>query len=110
MFKNIITIQLFIALFCVYSCSEGQKKEKPKDSSTSHLAEKLNVLLIIADDLNCDLGAYGNLVVKTPNIDRLAERGVLFENAHSQYPWCGPSRASFMTSTQISCEWSITSI
>ena len=97
MFKNIITIQLFIALFCVYSCSEGQKKEKPKDSSTSHLAEKLNVLLIIADDLNCNLGAYGNLVVKTPNIDRLAERGVLFENAHSQYPWCGPSRASFMT-------------
>ena len=35
--------------------------------------------------------------VKTPNIDRLAASGVLFENAHCQYPWCGPSRASFMT-------------
>ena len=97
MFKNIIYIQLFITLFCLYSCSEGSKNEKPKDKSISHTAEKLNVLLIIADDLNCDLGAYGNSVVKTPNIDRLAERGVLFENAHNQYPLCGPSRASFMT-------------
>ena len=98
MIKNIVKIQLFIALFCIYSCSEGLKKDNQKDKSISHSEEKLNVLLIIADDLNCDLGAYGNLVVKTPNIDRLAERGVLFENAHSQYPWCGPSRASLMTS------------
>ena len=97
MFKNIVNIQLFIALFCLYSCSDDSKKYKPKDKSISHTAEKLNVLLIIADDLNCDLGAYGNSVVKTPNIDRLAERGVLFENAHNQYPLCGPSRASFMT-------------
>ena len=97
MFKNIVNIQLFIALFCLNSCSDGSKKDKPKDKSISHTAEKLNVLLIIADDLNCDLGAYGNSVVKTPNIDRLAERGVLFENAHNQYPLCGPSRASFMT-------------
>ena len=56
----------------------------------------MNVLLIIADDLNCDIGSYGNSVVKTPNIDRLAKR-VLFENAHVQYPLCGPSRASFLT-------------
>ena len=97
MFRNIINVQLFIALFCFYSCSEGGKKEKSKDKSILHTEEKLNVLLIIADDLNCDLGAYGNLVVKTPNIDRLAERGILFENAHNQYPLCGPSRASFMT-------------
>ena len=97
MLKNIVNIKLVVALFFIYSCSEGLKKEKPKDNIISHSEEKLNVLFIIADDLNCDLGAYGNLVVKTPNIDRLAERGVLFENAHSQYPWCGPSRASFMT-------------
>ena len=37
------------------------------------------------------------MLVKTPNIDRLASRGVVFENAHCQYPWCGPSRASLMT-------------
>lgn len=58
---------------------------------------KLNVLFIIADDLNCDIGAYGNEQVQTPNIDQLAREGVLFENAHVQYPLCGPSRISLMT-------------
>ena len=51
--------------------------------------QNLNVLFIIADDLNCDIGAYGNPIIKTPNIDRLARNGVLFGNAHIQYPWCG---------------------
>lgn len=58
---------------------------------------KYNVLFIVSDDLNCDIGAYGNEQIFTPNIDKLAERGVLFGNVHNQYPWCGPSRASFMT-------------
>jgi len=59
--------------------------------------ERPNVLFLICDDLNCDLGCYGHPLVKSPNIDRLAERGVRFESAHCQYPLCGPSRASFMT-------------
>ncbi|MGK0239054.1 MAG: iduronate 2-sulfatase [Candidatus Pelagisphaera sp.] len=59
--------------------------------------EKPNVLFIMTDDLNCDLGSYGHPLVKTPNIDRLASQGVLFENAYCNYPVCGPSRASFMT-------------
>tara|TARA_R110000850_G_scaffold55417_11_gene131092 strand:- start:586 stop:2076 length:1491 start_codon:yes stop_codon:yes gene_type:complete len=58
---------------------------------------KPNVLFIICDDLNCDMGLYGHPQVKTPHVDRLAERGVRFDNAHCQYPLCGPSRASFMS-------------
>ncbi|QDV17202.1 Choline-sulfatase [Gimesia panareensis] len=60
-------------------------------------AAKPNVLFLICDDLNCDIGCYGHPQVKTPNIDRLAKRGVRFKNAYCQYPLCGPSRASFMT-------------
>jgi arylsulfatase A-like enzyme len=59
--------------------------------------KNLNVLFIIADDLNCDIGVYGNKIVKTPNIDNLVKMELYFLNAHCQYPLCGPSRASFMT-------------
>lgn len=60
-------------------------------------AEKLNVLLIISDDLRDTVGCYGNAAVKTPNIDRLARRGVRFERAYAQYPVCNASRTSFLT-------------
>ena len=95
--KNFANVRSFIVLFCFCSYSLSSQIEKSSDKTITQSSRKLNVLLIIADDLNCDLGAYKNLVVKTPNIDRLAKRGLLFENAHNQYPLCGPSRASFMT-------------
>lgn len=58
---------------------------------------KPNILFIIADDLNCDMGAYGHNLVKTPNIDKLAKAGMLFTNAFCNFPLCGPSRASMLT-------------
>ncbi|NND98524.1 MAG: sulfatase [Pirellulaceae bacterium] len=60
-------------------------------------AAKRNILLIVTDDCNTDLGCYGHPLVQTPNIDRLSQRGTLFRQAYSQYPVCNPSRASFMT-------------
>ncbi|UCF14746.1 MAG: sulfatase [Phycisphaerales bacterium] len=59
-------------------------------------AQRPNVLLVISDDLNNSIGCYGHPQVETPNIDRLASRGVRFERAYCQFPLCGPSRNSML--------------
>ena len=56
-----------------------------------------NVLLIMADDLHDDMGTFGHEIVKTPNLDRLAARGVRFDRAYARLPLCSPSRVSLLT-------------
>ncbi len=56
-----------------------------------------NVLFIAVDDLRIELGCYGADHIKTPNIDRLATDGTLFEKAYCQYAVCSPSRSSLLT-------------
>lgn len=86
-------VRLFISallsltiVFC-YSSSIAQKGE-----------DKPNVLMIVIDDLNDWVGYLGgHPLVKTPNMDRLADMGMAFTNAHTQAPLCNPSRTSFLT-------------
>ena len=59
--------------------------------------EKKNVLFIIVDDLRPELNCYGAKYMKTPNIDRLASQGVMFENAYCNVPVSGASRASLFS-------------
>ena len=61
-------------------------------------ANRANIIVILVDDVRWDgLGVTGHPFVETPNIDRLAEEGVLFRNAFVTTPLCSPSRASFLT-------------
>ena len=83
MFQRPLFIILSVFLMAV-ACTPAQQKKK-------------NVLFIIADDLNDNIGAYGHYLAKTPNIDRLAEEGMQFNQAFCNFPLCGPSRASMMT-------------
>lgn len=85
---------LFLVLIMLVGCNEPQKPTVLNEISDSG---RFNVLLIVADDLNCDIGPYTDDGAQTPNLDRLATVSTVFENAHVQYPHCGPSRASFMT-------------
>lgn len=59
--------------------------------------DRPNVLFVVADDLNCAIGPYGDPVAITPNLNRLSQRGVTFQRAYCQQAVCNPSRSSFLT-------------
>ncbi len=66
-------------------------------SNVNAQKSKPNILFIAVDDLKPELGPYGNKMVKTPNIDRLAKMSTVFLNNYCQQSVCGPTRASLMT-------------
>jgi len=88
--ENGNSIILLLCIILLSACSEQKQTLVAEETPP-------NILFIAVDDLNNmigNLGAYPN--TKTPNIDRLAAKGILFSDAHCQAPLCGPSRASLM--------------
>jgi arylsulfatase A-like enzyme len=78
----------------------------PATPAALHAAEApkaaagLNVLFIAVDDLRPEFGAYGKSYIHSPNLDRLARRGVTFHRAYCQQAVCSPSRSSLLTGTR----------
>lgn len=66
-------------------------------TDTVTAADRPNILFIAIDDLRPELGCYGSPIAKSPNLDRLAADGLLFNRAYCQQAICSPSRASLMT-------------
>jgi arylsulfatase A-like enzyme len=98
--NNYLKFAMILALVLVSTSVFAQKKP----------ASKPNILFIAVDDLKPILGCYGNTLVKTPNIDRLAKMATVFNSNYCQQAVCGPTRASIMTGrrpdvTQI---WNLT--
>lgn len=60
-----------------------------------------NILIFLVDDLRPELGCYGNEIVKSPNIDKLSEQGITFDNAYCQQAICAPSRMSILTGKRV---------
>lgn len=83
-------IKLFVSLAIVMCLSFGALPLAAQQ-------QKMNVLFIAVDDLKPILGCYGDKLVKTPNIDRLAARGTVFLQNYCQQAVCGPTRANLMT-------------
>ena len=73
-------LKLLLASMCLLISGTGFAETRP------------NILLIVSEDNGPELGCYGDPYARTPNLDRLAERGMLFSNAHVAAPVCNPSR------------------
>ena len=91
-------VLLFFA-FLLNACSPGSKTAQ-EPSATSRQSRDANVILITIDTLRADyLSCYGKKTIPTPNIDRLAARGVRFPQAIAQIPLTTPSHACILTGT-----------
>lgn len=102
MIKIKLQISLFILVVLVLSSCQNTVEKKAEVKKQT----RPNILFIPVDDLRTDLGAYGNAVVKSPNIDKLASNGMVFNRAYCQQAVCTASRTSLLTglrpdSTQI---------
>jgi len=88
--------RLLILTLMLTSCFDEQSKTIDSNGPSDY--DQPNIIMIVVDDLRWDeFSAAGHPYLLTPNIDRLAEEGVIFENAYQAVPLCSPNRASILT-------------
>jgi iduronate 2-sulfatase len=87
----------FMAAAATVDAAPQIEPARSEPGDTQPTLEPLNVLFIAVDDLRPQLGCYDHSETLSPNIDRLAARGTLFERAYCNVPVCGPSRVSVLT-------------
>lgn len=92
-YNNSLLLLPISSLIVLNACSLKEQNSKKKNSDDS----RLNFLFIPVDDLRPELGCYGDTNIRTPNIDRLAARGVVFDHTYCQQAVCNPSRVSLLT-------------
>lgn len=85
-------LKIFVGMVCILAALTTIVEM----ADAAEPAKRTNVLLIMADDLRVELGCYGSPAI-TPNLDRLAARGVQFNHAYCQQALCNPSRSSMLT-------------
>ncbi|MCH5598242.1 sulfatase-like hydrolase/transferase [Niabella ginsengisoli] len=66
-------------------------------STMADAQERPNILWLVCEDMSPYLSCYGNKTIKTPNLDRLAEKGIRFTRAHSNGTQCSPSRSTLIS-------------
>ncbi len=89
-FKYTFSIQLLLT-FLVFHIGNAQEGIK-------YTSEKPNIVFLFSDDQSVpDLGAYGNPEIHTPNLDKMAQEGILFKRAYVPTPQCSPTRAAILT-------------
>jgi len=94
--RQLSALGILVLVFLLSSCGQVKTGEKKPDADNSQL--KPNIIFIMVDDLGYgDLGCFGQQVIKTPNIDRLAAEGIRFTNCYSGSPVCAPARSTLMT-------------
>lgn len=86
-----------VPLAAFISCLAAAGETAPNGDSNSDPARKRNVLYVVYDDLRPDLSLYGNPFIHSPNMQKLADKGVVFDRAYVQIAVCSPSRMSFST-------------
>ncbi len=86
-----------IGWLCLFSVSVTAAGAGEGATDEARGNSRPNVLFIAVDDLRPELACYGATHIRSPNLDRLAQSGVLFERAYCMVPTCGASRASLMT-------------